>query len=122
VSEGSRKDRLDVSDIAKQLSEGRLSRHGLIERLTALGIGFGAAFVLGIGGANASARMPDASVALTSSNPALNAILQDGPQVPEAREATPLQKMSYYRFFRRFYYRHYRRFYHRFYRRFYHRY
>jgi hypothetical protein len=54
----------EVGDITKQLNDGRLSRHGLRERLMGLGIGFGAAFVLGLAGAQASPA-PEATVALT---------------------------------------------------------
>jgi hypothetical protein len=109
VNDETTKNRLDVSDIAKELSAGGLSRQGLFDRLKGLGIGFGAAFVLGIGGAQATTA-PDTTVALTSSNPALNSIIQDVPQMPVAGEATPLQKVSYYRFFRRYFSRYYRRY------------
>jgi len=51
----------EVSDITRQLNNGRLSRRGLRERLTALGVGFGAAFVLGLTGAQATPA-PEATV------------------------------------------------------------
>ena len=53
MSDDSAKGRLDISevgDITRQLNDGHLSRHGLRERLTALGVGFGAAFMLGLDG------------------------------------------------------------------------
>ncbi len=49
-----RLDTNEVSDITQQLNDGRLSRNGLRQRLMGLGIGFGAAFVLGLTGAQAS--------------------------------------------------------------------
>ena len=57
MNDDSAKSRLDVSEvgnITRQLNDGRLSRQGLRERLTALGVGFGAAVVLGLTGAHAS--------------------------------------------------------------------
>ena len=56
MNDDSAKSRLDVSEvgnITRQLNDGRLSRQGLRERLTALGVGFGAAVVLGLTGAHA---------------------------------------------------------------------
>src|SRR5262245_37788616 len=72
MNEDPAKSRLDigaVGDITKQLNDGQLSRHGLRELLTALGVGFGAAFMLGLTGAQASPA-PEATVALKSTNPA----------------------------------------------------
>lgn len=108
----------DVSDISRELSEGRLSRRGLSDRLKVMGLGFGAAFALGVGGAHA-ATTQDASVALKSTNVAIDNIIQ-GPQVPAAAVGTPLEKMAWFRrWFRRFYNRF---FYHRHYFRTYGRY
>jgi hypothetical protein len=81
MSDDSAKSRLDngeIGDITRQLNDGHLSRHGLRERLTALGVGFGAAFMLGLTGAQASpaAETPDTTVALKSTHPAVNAIIQ----------------------------------------------
>jgi hypothetical protein len=112
MNDVSPKNRLDVSDISQQLSEGRLSRHGLFDRLRGLGIGFGAAFALGVTGAQATSA-PEAAVVLKSTNPALNAIIQEGPQLPAnevVTETGPLQQMTYYRVFRRVFSRFYRRF------------
>ena len=97
---------MDVSEISKELSEGKLSRRGLSDRLKALGIGFGAAFALGVGGAQA-ATTPDASVALKSSNVTIDNIIK-GPQLPSAAVGTPMEKMAYFhRWFRRFYNRYF---------------
>jgi hypothetical protein len=102
MNDKSTDDRLDVSDISRELSEGRLSRRGLADRLKILGLGFGAAFALGVAGAQA-ATAPDAAVALKSTNVAIDSIIK-GPQMPAAAVGTPLQKTAYFhRWFRRFY-------------------
>ena len=103
---------MDVGDIEKQLSEGQLSRRGLVERLAGVGIGFGVAFVLGVAGAQA-ATAPEAGVVLKSTNPALNSIIQQGPQTPAADAITPLEKTAYY-YYRRYYHRYYMRHYGRY--------
>lgn len=106
------KGRLDVNEIAditNELHEGRLSRRGLSNRLKGLGLGFGAAFVLGMTGAHA-ATAPDANVVLKSTNPALNSIIQNGTETGQAATNDKLQQLAWFRrFFRRFYTRFYRR-------------
>jgi hypothetical protein len=104
------KNRLDVNEIAKQLSEGRLSRRDLSDSLKGLGIGFGAAFVLGMTGAQA-AGAPEAAVALTSTNPALNIIINEATP-PAVTEHVPSQYMAYYhRYYTKYYSRyHYSRY------------
>lgn len=98
-----------LNDITEQLQNGRLSRRGLSDRLKALGIGFGAAFVLGIGGAQASTH-PDATVALKSTNPAINSVIQDGMGTGQTATGLEGQQYAWYRrFFRRFFHRFYRR-------------
>ena len=106
---------MDVKDISRELSKGGLSRRGLSDRLKALGIGFGAAFALGMTGAHA-ATAPDAGVALKSTNPVIDNIIQ-GPQMPTANVGTPMvQTAWYHRHYIRGYFR-----YARFYQRWYHR-
>ena len=80
---------MDVSEISKELSEGKLSRRSLADRLKLLGLGFGAAFALGVTGAQAT-TMPDASVTLKSTNVAIDSIIK-GPQVPAAAVGTPME-------------------------------
>lgn len=108
----STKGRLDVNkiaDITNELHEGRLSRGGLSNRLKGLGLGFGAAFVLGMTGAHA-ATAPDANVVLKSTNPALNSIIQSGSETGQAATDDKMQQLAWFRrFFRRFYTRFYRR-------------
>jgi mannose/fructose/N-acetylgalactosamine-specific phosphotransferase system component IIC len=103
----------DVDAIAKELSGGRLSRRGLVERLKGLGLGFGAALALGVAGAASAqaATAPDAAVTVTSTNAAINSIIQQAPQTPVAGVATPAQQVAWYhRYFRRFYTRYYNRY------------
>ena len=111
MSDDSGKRRLDISvgdDLTKALNDGRLSRRGLRERLTALGVGFGAAFVLGLTGAQATSA-PEATAALKSTNPAINAIIDNAAQSDQV-VSTPLQQVAWYRrWFRRFYTRWYHR-------------
>jgi hypothetical protein len=100
----------ELNDITQQLNGGQLSRRGLSDRLKALGLGFGAAFVLGITGAQASTN-PDQTVALKSTNPAINSIIQDGTATGQtATDAKNFQQVAWFRrFFRRFFNRFYRR-------------
>jgi hypothetical protein len=106
---------MDVKDISRELGKGGLSRRGLSDRLKALGIGFGAAFALGMTGAHA-ATAPDTGVALKSTNPVIDNIIQ-GPQMPTANVGTPMEQTAWYH---RHYFRGYFR-YARFYQRWYHR-
>jgi hypothetical protein len=99
---------LDVGEITRQLSEGRLSRRGLVERLKDAGIGFGAAFVLGVTGAHA-ATAPDAAVTVKSANPAINNIIETAQQAPVAGISTAQEVAPYHRAF----HRHFSRFYNR---------
>jgi hypothetical protein len=112
MNDDSTEGRLDVNevaDITNELHEGRLSRRGLSDRLRGLGLGFGAAFVLGMTGAHA-ATAPDANVVLKSTNPALNSIIQSGSQTGQAATEDKFQQLAWFRrFFRRFYNRFYRR-------------
>ena len=109
MNNDSTKNRSDVSAITSELNEGRLSRRGLSDRLKALGLGFGAAFVLGISGAQA-ATTPDATAVLKSTNPAVNSVIQSGPQSGQtATDGSPL-RVAYHRYFRRYFSRFYRRY------------
>jgi len=66
--------------------------------------------MLGLTGAQASPA-PEATVALKSTNPAVNAIIQNGGQSDQGSTVSaPLQQLSWYnRYFRRFYNRYYHR-------------
>jgi hypothetical protein len=99
----------EVADITNELHEGRLSRHGLSERLKGLGLGFGAAFVLGMTGAQA-ATAPDSAVVLKSTNTAINSIIDNGSQPGQTAIDGNGQQVAWYtRFYRRFFRRFFRR-------------
>lgn len=102
-----------VSEIGRQLRDGQLSRASLSDRLKVLGIGFGAAVVLGVTGANATTGN-DASVTLKSSNATLNSIIQTGPQTLTIDPKLSSQRVAYYRYYHRYYTRHYNRYYGRY--------
>lgn len=108
--------------------KGGLSRRNFLDRLKGAGVGFGAAFVLGV--SNADARQTDGAVSVKSTNPAVDDIVTEGKQAalapdgddlqgdPQANPEDELTRVAYRRFFRRFYRRGYRRvFFRRFYRR-----
>ena len=64
--------------------------------------------MLGLSGAQATPS-PEASVALKSTNPAINAITDNGAQADQ-KVSTPLKQLAYYnRWFRRWYNRYYHR-------------
>lgn len=108
---------MDVREISKKLSEGKLSRGSLANCLKLLGLGFGAAFVLGLGGAQAATRS-DTAVSLKSTDPIIDNIIKS-PQIPSADASKPVQTAWYHRHF----FRTYRRFgFHRWYNRHYNRY
>ena len=116
----------ELKRLQEELKQG-LSRRNFLGRLKGAGVGFGAAFVLGVDQA-AALTDPDANVSVKSTNPAVDGILTESAKDPaidggkdSAKE--PLTRLAYRRFFRRFYRRGYRRFFYRrfFYRRFYRR-
>lgn len=125
----------ELKKIQEELKETGLSRRNFIDRLKGLGVGFGAAFVLG--SSNADARDEKGAVSVKSTNPAVDDILEEAKeaQLDESGESQevqagegkvnpddPLSHMAYRRFYRRRYRRFYRRGYRRFwYRRFYRR-
>ena len=68
-----------AEDIQKELNTEGLSRRGFLDRVKALGVGFGATYVFGLKGAQAGVR--DEVVSLGSTNSALNGIIEEGRQV-----------------------------------------
>lgn len=111
-----------AKDLQSELNTTGLSRRGLLDRLKALGIGFGAASAVGVLGTKGAEAAP--SMSISSTNAALNGIIQDSPgaemqagEGAETGEPQIEQAQFYYRRFvyRRFFYRRYSRF---FYRRF----
>lgn len=98
--------------IQAELSGEGLSRRGFMDRLKVLGVGFGAAFLLGAKGAEA--RVADMA-SVKSSNPAIDSIIGGNKEKQEGEGEELIQKAWYRRWYRRFYARHwgYRRWYRR---------
>jgi hypothetical protein len=67
-----------AKEIEQDLNKG-LSRRAFLDRLSAIGVGFGAAFVFGVNRSEAGVPA-DALVNLKSTNPVLNDIVQDSQQ------------------------------------------
>lgn len=71
--------RRQANELQRELSQTRLSRRAFLDRLAALGIGFGAASVLGVKNADARSSV-DSPASVQSTNPALNTIIEEGRQ------------------------------------------
>jgi hypothetical protein len=95
-------------EIQNDLKSAGVSRRGFIDRIKALGLGFGAAAALGVEGAEARTD-PETSVNLTSTNPALNTIINEGrdeekkARADDGKIRTAWFRRWYRRFFRRWY-------------------
>jgi hypothetical protein len=105
MNDDSEKKRQEISRIEAELGASKLSRRGLLDRLKGVGVGFGAALVLGLKESRAAVPT-DATARLKSSNPALNNILGEDAARSETLEATstgdaPAQRLTYLRGFRR---------------------
>jgi|SoiMetStandDraft_5_1073268.scaffolds.fasta_scaffold07185_2 hypothetical protein len=112
----------ELRRIQEELKQGRLSRRGFLDSMKALGVGFGAAFVLGIKDSDALPGQ-DSEVSVKSANPAVDEVIKDA-QFPDpaGRRQEGEFQLAYRRVYRRFYRRGYRRYgrgYRRFYNRFY---
>jgi hypothetical protein len=70
----------ELQQLQDELKQGKLSRRGFLDRLAGLGVGFGAAFVLGMRGARANASL---GIQVSSTDPALNNILSEGGAGPQ---------------------------------------
>ena len=108
----------ELKHLQDALKEGTVSRRSFLDRMKGLGVGFGAAFLLGMKEADAAI---DSGVDVKSTNPAIDKIVKDG-QNEQALENSDenMQVAQYFRVYRRGY-RRYRRYYRR-YRRYYRRY
>ena len=105
-------ERKSIKQVEQELNASKLSRRGLLDHLKGVGIGFGAAFLLGLRKSDAHA-VPEATAQFKSTNPALNTIIEETPQAAGAAEAEggALQQMAYYRYYyRRWFSRWYRRY------------
>src|SRR5215470_5302315 len=76
---GDREKLHQAQEIQRELNDKGLSRRAFLDRLKVLGVGFGAAAMLGVRDADASVQS-DASVSLESTNPTLNNIIEEGRQ------------------------------------------
>jgi len=100
--------REQINHLAKELNDGGLSRRGLFDRLKGLGVGFGAAFMLGMRQSEANTAANAATATLKSTNPALNDIIEEGKQTRPSGEGAaheedrPIQ-VTFRRFFRRYF-------------------
>lgn len=117
----------ELKKIQDELKGSGLSRRNFLNRLSAVGVGFGAALALGVREADAR-NMVDAGVNVSSTNPAVDDILAESKEAQAAASADPddpmLHMAQYGRSYRRGYRRAYSRYarYARVYRRFYSRY
>jgi hypothetical protein len=76
---GDREKLHQAQEIQRELNDKGLSRRAFLDRLKVLGVGFGAAAMLGVRDADADIRS-DASLRLKSTDPALNNIIEEGRQ------------------------------------------
>src|SRR5215831_15975269 len=104
---GDREKLHQAQEIQRELNDKGLSRRAFLDRLKVLGVGFGAAAMLGVRGADADVRS-DASLSLKSTNPALNNIIEEGRQ--DLLGDGPNAQMAYSRGYSRGYSRHYARY------------
>jgi hypothetical protein len=108
----------ELKRIEESLKNGGMSRRKFLDRMKAVGVGFGAAFLLGIKDANALAP-PDGGVNVTSTNPAVDEILAESQEEQAAAaDAEGPDALSGQRRYRRGYYRRWYRRYARWYRRY----
>jgi hypothetical protein len=68
-----------AQEIQRELNDQGLSRRAFLDRLKVLGVGFGAAAILGVRDADPDIRS-NASLSLKSTNPTLNNIIEEGRQ------------------------------------------
>lgn len=126
MSDDSDKKQLELKHVQDALKKGVVSRRSFLDSMKGIGVGFGAAFLLGMKEADAAL---DSAVNVASTNPAIDNIVKEGQAqqaIGDPNDADPkLQMAQYLRMYRRGYrrgYRRYGRFYRRGYRRFYRRY
>ena len=127
MSDQERKDldrQLELRKLEQTLKSEGLSRRNFLDRMKLLGVGFGAAYILGVKEADALGA-PEGGVAVSSSNPAVDEILAEAQESHADAGEVDDVSAQYGRFYRRGYRRGYRRYgrvYRRGYRRGYRRY
>ncbi len=77
MDEGEKK--RQANDLQRELNQTGLSRRAFLDRLTTLGVGFGAASIMGANNADAHGSMEKA-ITVQSTNPALSTIIEEGRQ------------------------------------------
>jgi hypothetical protein len=82
MSDESNNKRQELQRVQDELKNGGVSRRNFLDRMKGLGVGFGAAFLLGIKESHASRLDP--SVSVKSTNPAIDDIVKDGQAAQEA--------------------------------------
>ena len=107
-----------LQHIQDALKEGTVSRRSFLDRMKGLGVGFGAAFLLGMREADAAIN---SGVNVKSTNAAIDNIVKDGQDDqalddPDANQQVAQYLRVYRRGYRRYrrYYRRYRRYYRRY--------
>lgn len=112
----------EIAGLQQDLNVSGLSRRRFLDRLKALGVGFGAASAVGVSVASAR-ESTDQAVTLKSTNPALDGIVTEGREAARPAGAGEDRIQTAQMFYRRFFYRRgYRRFFYRRYARFFRRY
>lgn len=114
----------ELEKIQEELNTKGMSRRKFLDRLKGLGLGVGAAAVVG----TTAEAHTKGGVSLNSTNPAVDGIVNEGREeaAGEGEGEKPIQTAQYWRYrrwyrrYRRYYYRRYRRWYRR-YRRYYYR-
>ena len=108
----------ELQHIQDALKEGTVSRRSFLDRMKGLGVGFGAAFLLGMREADAAVN---SGINVKSTNPAIDNIVKDGQNEqalddPDANQQVAQYLRIYRRGYRRYgrYYRRYRRYYRRY--------
>jgi hypothetical protein len=121
MSDDSDKKQLELKHVQDALKKGVVSRRSFLDRMKGIGVGFGAAFLLGMKEADAALN---SGVNVASTHPAVDDIVKEGQAqqvIGDPKDTDPkLQMAQYLRVYRRGY-RRYGRFYRR-YARFYRRY
>ena len=75
MSDESDNNRQELQRVQNELKKGGLSRRRFLDSMKGLGVGFGAAFLLGMNKADAAAN---AGVQVKSTNPAIDHIVEEG--------------------------------------------
>jgi hypothetical protein len=95
MNEDSKRKEMDA--LQADLAGSGLSRRAFLDRLKGLGVGFGAAFILGVNEFDAQAKdapVPAEGLSVQSSNPAVDAIIGEGQEDRLADATDPEEKQK----------------------------